>query len=128
MANPTGPGAPNVSSTSVDPLKRLRKLETDGAGELAQLRAEGVRTLAALREEAEAAVAQARAQAERDAEQALLKAQEDAEAAAQEIVREGDQQVEAVLAAPVTHILERQDAILDVVLGEFLSERPPPEE
>ena len=105
---------------SVDALKALRKLETEGAARLAELQFEGRRALSALTAEAEGAVAQARTHAEREAEQVLSRAQQSAEAEALEIVRRGEEEAQAVGAAATTHVLERRIAILDAVLGEFL--------
>ena len=108
MASPPVRAPPPGAPSSVDALKRLRKLETDGAARLAQLQFEGTRTLASLAEEAEESVSQARAQAEREAEQLLAKAQETAEAEAAEIVQRGEEEAERVGATKPAHLPERR--------------------
>lgn len=104
---------------SLEPIKRVKAVETEVAGQLAELAQRSQGELDRLRQELESAVARARAEAEaaRDAKLAAARADADREATA--IVADGQAKADQIKPKGAEALGKQREAILGTVLGSF---------
>lgn len=116
--------AGNAQSTgsgggSIEALKHLKQVETEGEARLRAATEEGEKALAQLRAEVEAALHAARAEAERARETTLQAARLEAQAEADRIVAEGEAAAQQVTRRAPKELAALREKLLDTVLGEF---------
>lgn len=119
MAEAGGVHGEDEAGGSVDALRQLKAIESEGAARLAALKAEGERTLATVRQEAEAAVLQARLVAEKEAEDNVQKAREAAELEAQLLLAQGERAASEVRSRPASRVTDKQEELLAAILSGF---------
>jgi vacuolar-type H+-ATPase subunit H len=111
--------ATGTPDPSLEPIRRVRAVESEWETKLAAFTAQAKEELERLTREAEAIVASTRAELERKRALAVEKARLDAEAEAATIVAEGKERAAGLRGKGPEELEPLRERILSAVLGEF---------